>query len=150
MSGIPLHQAKKAIEACLGALDEHDQFGLVTFSSGSDVLHDRLEDASAKNRQAARKFLESVTAEGGTEMSAGLQRAAELLAQEDTDFGSSASGDILIITDGQVFGTENILERIRTKGVRVHCLGIGSARSGSIHRSTGIANRRSQPLSHSG
>jgi Ca-activated chloride channel family protein len=127
MSGTPLHQAKKAIEACLGALDEHDQFGLVTFSSDSEVFRDRLEEATAKNRQAARKFLEAVSADGGTEMSCGLNRATELLAQEDTDSGALESGDILIITDGQVFGTENILEPIRDKGVRVHCLGIGSA-----------------------
>lgn len=33
MSGIPISQAKEAIEACLGGLDEHDQFGLVTFSN---------------------------------------------------------------------------------------------------------------------
>jgi len=127
MSGTPLHQAKKAIEACLGALDEHDQFDLVTFSSGSDVFRDRLEDASGKNRQSARKFLDTVTAEGGTEMAAGLERAVELLEHADMDSGSSTWGDILIITDGQVFGTENVLERICKKGVRVHCLGIGSA-----------------------
>ena len=127
MSGIPISQAKKAIEACLGALDEHDQFGLVTFSNDSDAFRDRLDDATAKNRQAARKFLESVMAGGGTEMSVGLERAVDLLAQEDIDSGALESGDILIITDGQVFGTESILERIRIKGVRVHCLGIGSA-----------------------
>ena len=127
MSGTPLHQAKKAIEACLGVLDEQDEFGLVTFSSGSEVFRDRLEEATAKNRQAARKFLEAVTAGGGTEMSTGLERAARLLAQEDMDPDRSVSGDILIITDGQVFGTISILDRVRTKGVRVHCLGIGSA-----------------------
>ena len=127
MSGIPINQAKKAIEACLGALEEHDQFGLVTFSSDSDVLRDRIEGATAKSRQAARKFLDAVTAGGGTEMEPALQRAAELLADEDADSDASESGDILIITDGQVFGTEAILERIRKKGVRVHCLGIGSA-----------------------
>jgi len=127
MSGTPLHQAKKAIEACLGVLDEHDEFGLVTFSSGLQVFRDRLKEASTKNRQAARKFLEAVTAGGGTEMSSGLERAAELLAQEDRDPDRSASGDILIITDGQVFGTESVLDRVRTRGVRVHCLGIGSA-----------------------
>jgi Ca-activated chloride channel homolog len=127
MSGTPLHQAKKAIEACLGVLDEHDEFGLVTFSSGSEVFRDRLEEATAKNRQAARKFLEAVTAGGGTEMSTGLERAARLFAQEDTDSNRSVPGDILIITDGQVFGTVSILDRVRSKGVRVHCLGIGSA-----------------------
>jgi Ca-activated chloride channel family protein len=127
MSGTSLYQAKKAIEACLGVLDEHDEFGLVTFSGGSEVFRDRLEEATAKNRQAARKFLEAVSAGGGTEMSTGLERAAELLAQEDRDSDRSASGDLVIITDGQVFGKESVLDRVRTKGVRVHCLGIGSA-----------------------
>ena len=127
MSGTPLNQAKKAIEACLGALDEHDQFGLVTFSDGWDVLRDRLEEATGENRDAAHKYLEAVIAGGGTEMSVGLGRAADLLVQEDTGSSALESGDILIITDGQVFGTEHILEHIRKKGVRVHCLGIGSA-----------------------
>lgn len=127
MSGTPLHQAKKAIEACLSVLDEHDEFGLVTFSSGSEVFRDRLEEATAKNRQAARKFLEAVTADGGTEMATGLERATKLLVQEDRNSDRSAPGDILIITDGQVFGTESVLDRVRKNGVRVHCLGIGSA-----------------------
>jgi hypothetical protein len=127
MSGTPLHQAKKAIEACLGVLDEHDEFGLVTFSSVSEVFRDRLEEATTENRQAARKFLEAVTAGGGTEMSTGLERGARLLAQEDADPDRSVPGDILIITDGQVFGTVSVLDRVRKKGVRVHCLGIGSA-----------------------
>ncbi|HEX8894942.1 MAG TPA: VWA domain-containing protein, partial [Terriglobales bacterium] len=127
MQGTPINQAKKAIEACLGALDEGDQFGLVTFSNGTDVYRDHLQDATSKNRQAARKFLEAVIADGGTEMATGLKRAVELLEQKEADSGGLESGDILIITDGQVFGTESILERIRKKGVRVHCLGIGSA-----------------------
>jgi len=128
MTGTPLQQAKKAIEACLGVLDGHDEFGLVTFSDGTEVFRDHLEGASAEHRQAARKFLEAVTAGGGTEMFSGLERAARLLAQEDTDSDRAASGDILIITDGQVFGTESVLDRVRTKGIRVHCLGIRSAR----------------------
>jgi hypothetical protein len=37
------------------------------------------------------------------------------------------AGDILIITDGQVFGTEPILAAARATGVRLSCLGIGSA-----------------------
>ena len=127
MHGTPINQAKKAIEACLGALDEGDQFGLVTFSNGTDVYRDHLQDATSKNRQAARKSLEAVIADGGTEMGAGLKRAVEVLGQNGADSGGLKSGNILIITDGQVFGTESILERIRKKGVRVHCLGIGSA-----------------------
>ena len=127
MQGTPISQAKKAIEACLGALDEQDQFGLVTFSSSSEVFRDHLEDATSKNREAAGKFLDAVEANGGTEMSAGLERAAEVLEQRAAESGEFTSGDILIITDGQVFGTEAVVDRIRKKSVRVHCLGIGSA-----------------------
>src|SRR6516225_2823124 len=60
-------------------------------------------------------------------MSVGLQRAADLLREKEADAGVLECVDILIITDGKVFATENILERIRNQGVRVHCLGIGSA-----------------------
>src|SRR5215472_8154021 len=37
------------------------------------------------------------------------------------------NGDILILTDGQVLGTENIVAEARASGARLHCLGIGSA-----------------------
>jgi hypothetical protein len=39
-SGTPIKQAKNAIEACLGVLEEHDRFGLVTFSNGAEVFRD--------------------------------------------------------------------------------------------------------------
>ena len=39
----------------------------------------------------------------------------------------AAGGDALIVTDGQVSGTQSILERARASGIRIHCLGIGSA-----------------------
>jgi hypothetical protein len=34
------------------------------------------------------------------------------------------NGDILILTDGQVLGTENILADARASGARLHCLGM--------------------------
>jgi len=37
------------------------------------------------------------------------------------------TGDILIITDGQVFGTETILAEARATGIRLSSLGIGTA-----------------------
>jgi hypothetical protein len=36
-------------------------------------------------------------------------------------------GDLLVVTDGQVGGTEDILREARQHGARLHCLGIGSA-----------------------
>ena len=41
--------------------------------------------------------------------------------------GSGAGGDVLILTDGQVAGTEQILAQARATNIRLFCLGIGSA-----------------------
>ena len=60
-----------------------------------------------------------VDARGGTELARGFLEAAKLL--------EGGGGDILILTDGQVSGSEKILADARSAGVRLHCLGIGSA-----------------------
>lgn len=52
-------------------------------------------------------------------MAAGIRTTCDLLSQKGRD--------ILVVTDGQVSGTEDILREPRKYGVRLHCLGIGSA-----------------------
>ena len=137
MEGTPIAQAKKAIEACLGALDAEDQFGIVAFSNHAEALQAELSAATVKEREKGREFLKRINAEGGTELAQGVEAAAKLLGNEP--------GDIFIITDGQVFGTEPILARARATGVRIHCLGIGSASQdrflGDLARHTGGVSR---------
>lgn len=128
MSGTPLARAQKAIEACLASLDESDLFGLVAFDNEVESFSSRLEEASKTNRQRAREFLDKVNARGGTELAKGVEAAAKLLnLDRRPNPGEPESGDVAILTDGQVFGTEAILERVRATKARVHCLGIGSA-----------------------
>lgn len=69
-------------------------------------------------RDQAHEFLTQVSARGGTELAKGFLEAAKLL--------EGGGGDVLILTDGQVSGTEKILADARSAGVRLHCLGIGS------------------------
>ncbi|MFN8007763.1 MAG: VIT and VWA domain-containing protein [Terriglobia bacterium] len=119
MEGVPLQQATKAIEACLGALSERDTFGLVVFDDEVEAFKPDMVPASMEQRKAAREFLKRIGARGGTELAQGFLKAARLLGSE--------GGDALIVTDGQVLGTESILEKARASGIRLHCLGIGSA-----------------------
>ena len=119
MQGSPLNQAKKAIAACLGTLQELDLFGLVAFDTKVEVFKANLSEGSMENRRAALSFLDRIESRGGTELASGVEAAATLLRE--------GAGDILIFTDGQVFETETILQRARSTGVRLHCLGIGSA-----------------------
>jgi Ca-activated chloride channel family protein len=119
MQGEPLSQARKAIEACLGALSETDTFGLVAFDNEVTTFQPALVSGTREFRDRAHEFLAQVHARGGTELAAGFLAAAKLL--------QGGGGDILILTDGQVAGTEKILAEARSAGVRLHCLGIGRA-----------------------
>ncbi len=119
MAGDPLMQARKAIDACLGALAETDSFGLVAFGNDAQTFQPALVSGTRELRDRAHQFLMQVQAAGGTQLANGFLAAAKLLAGD--------GGDILILTDGQVSGTEQILAEARSTGVRLHCLGIGSA-----------------------
>ena len=118
MQGAPIEQARKAIEACLAALSESDSFGLVAFDDRVENLSAGLLPGTRENRQKAREFLSRVDARGGTELARGFLEAEHIL---------NGGGDVLILTDGQVAGTEEILAHARAAGIRLHCLGIGSA-----------------------
>jgi Ca-activated chloride channel homolog len=119
MSGTPIQQAVKSIKACLGALSEQDLFGLIAFNNHVETFQKQLLLGSRENREKAHEFLKHVEASGGTELAEGFTEAVGLLDQ--------AGGDVLIMTDGQVSGTEAILARARATNTRLHCLGIGSA-----------------------
>ena len=119
MQGAPIEQAKKALEACLGALAAEDTFGIIAFDDKVESLAPRIREGSRPNREEAAKFLATVQARGGTELAQAVQAAVEMLGH--------TAGDILVLTDGQVMGTERILPSVRAGGMRLHCLGIGSA-----------------------
>jgi Ca-activated chloride channel family protein len=119
MAGVTIAQARRAIEACLGAFSAEDEFGIVAFDNAVESFGEKLVKATRDNRDAARDFLKGIDARGGTELAAGVLEGARMLGER--------GGDILLATDGQVFGTEAIQGRIRGLGIRVHCLGIGAA-----------------------
>jgi Ca-activated chloride channel family protein len=118
MQGEPMAQARHAIEACLATLTNEDEFGLVAFDNQTESMANGLLAGTRENRDRARTFLSGIDARGGTELFAGVTAAAKILA---------GAGEIMIVTDGQVSGTEEILERAHATGVRLSCLGIGSA-----------------------
>ncbi len=119
MTGTPIQQARRALSACLSVLNPEDRFGLVAFDNTVEIFSPALAPATLEQREKAGKFLDQIDARGGTELAAGVEAAAELL--------SKASGELFILTDGQVFGTGPILARAKAAGIRIHCLGIGSA-----------------------
>jgi Ca-activated chloride channel family protein len=119
MQGVPIEQARKALAACLGALAADDEFGIVAFDDQVETFGPEMQKGDRRNRDEAGKFLAGIEARGGTELAQAVAAAVKLLGH--------SVGDILVMTDGQVAGTERILGEARAGGVRLHCLGIGSA-----------------------
>lgn len=119
MEGLPLQQAKEAIGACIGCLSEEDSFSLIAFDDTVKLFSQTLLPGSDKNREELKRFLGCIQANGGTELANGIKQAAAMLGE--------GGGDIMLITDGQVMGGEEILKAVSKLPVRIHCLGIGSA-----------------------
>lgn len=99
-------------------MTEQDLFGLIAFDSRAETWNSSLLPATRENRSSASEFLNCIDARGGTELARGFTEAARMLNE---------GGDVLILTDGQVSGTEEILAQARKVGARLSCLGIGSA-----------------------
>ena len=141
MEGAPMEQARRSVEACLGALSEEDRFGIVAFDDRVEVLSSKLLLGDSNGRLRAKEFLGSIEARGGTELLRGVEEGVGLLSDQ--------GGDVLLITDGQVYGGEEIVQEVRCTGTRIHCLGIGSASQDRfltlLSRETGGVSRFQSP-----
>lgn len=118
MGGKPFAQAKQGLLACIAALHPEDRFGVVFFGDNPVAFPGGCDAASQEHRDKAREFIHAMDVAGGTRLAGGIEAAAAMLPE---------GGDILLITDGQVFETDTIIARAHKTGIRVHCLGIGSA-----------------------
>ncbi|MDW7967493.1 MAG: VIT domain-containing protein [Thermoanaerobaculum sp.] len=118
MSGVNWEATHKACARVLGGLKPEDSFSVVVFNQGACALSEALLPATVENVEQARQFLASVEPGGGTEIISGLRAAAELAGE---------GAYVFLVTDGQVGGTDWIVQEARRVGLRLFCLGIGSA-----------------------
>jgi Ca-activated chloride channel family protein len=108
MSGDKIDQAKAALRQALATLRPADRFRLVAFSTRVVNFRDGFAPATADNVQAARGFLDGLTADGGTNIAGAL----------DAVLGSPAEEGrlpiIVFVTDGLPTVGEQSPERIAT------------------------------------
>jgi Ca-activated chloride channel family protein len=74
MSGEKIKQARSALKYGIAKLNDGDRFGLVKFSSWVDPWKKELVPAK-ENREAALKWVDTLLAEGGTDISGALDAA---------------------------------------------------------------------------
>jgi Ca-activated chloride channel family protein len=125
MSGEKIAQAKSALGQLLGGLREGDRFRLVAFSGGVRRYAEGWTTVSAQNRRDASAWIQSLEAEGGTNIAGAL---GEAFAQPPAE---EALGVVVFLTDGQAStgdtDPEHIAERAEQgRGrFRVFSFGIG-------------------------
>ncbi len=95
MTGKKIDQARKSLLYCLDNLNPEDRFDVITFNEAPDVLTQTLVPATRENVAKAKKFVENIEANGGTNIDDALKASLALFKEND-----GKENMIVFITDG--------------------------------------------------
>lgn len=95
MQGEKIEQARNAANGVLEQLHAGDRFNLIAFSTGVRLWQSELQPASAENRQAARAWINGLTAAGSTDINRSLLEGLGQLAGD-----AQRPAYMLFLTDG--------------------------------------------------
>ena len=123
MSGFPLDTAKELINNLVSGLRETDTFNLILFSGDSYQMSERSLPATQENIDKAIELIKEQKGAGGTELAEALKDALDIPTDGDT------SRNIVIITDGYIYGESDIFKLINDNlnQADFFSFGIGSA-----------------------
>lgn len=116
MMGRPLNDAVDAIQTSLDSLAEGTQVGLVTFENTATV-----QSGLTTSTQSVASLLGGLQAYGGTNISSGLQAAAEVLE------GGTGERIVVLVSDGVDGYTEDLpsaLNALNIGGITVYTVGL--------------------------
>ncbi len=126
MAGASIQQARLALEEALAALAPGDRFNVIQFNSRTEQLFPASVPAGPAELARARRWVQGLQANGGTEMLPALQAA---LADSSETGGVR---QVVFVTDGLV-GNEEQLFTFLSKSLgrsRLFTVGIGAAPNG--------------------
>jgi Ca-activated chloride channel homolog len=137
MSGASIEQAREALLTGLKTLLPTDRFNLIQFDSTHDCLFDAPVAATADNIAVARRYVEGLRADGGTEMLPALTAAFAM------PHSPEHLRQVLFITDGAVSNEAELMHVIRQGlgDARLFTVGIGSAPNGYFMRTAAQMGR---------
>jgi Ca-activated chloride channel family protein len=140
MAGDSLDQAKRALGMALGRLRTGDSFNVIQFSSITESLSPQSLTASRANVERALQYVESLDANGGTEILPAIQRALAAHGARQR-----LLRQVVFLTDGSVGNEKELFEAIRASlgESRLFTIGIGSAPNSHFMRKTAQMGRGS-------
>lgn len=127
--------AKKELLRSLASLPKDATFNIIFYSTDFRIWQKKMLEASAKNKKAARRWIEKVTANGATNIFDPLAKAFEIAGRGtfDKEYGT-ALDTIFFLSDGQpnqgkIIRPSHIIREIgrinSLKKVQIHTVGIG-------------------------
>ena len=126
MHGTSIEQARQAVLLALSGLQPSDRFNVIQFNSVTHALFPNSVDASPQRLRQAQAYVQSLQADGGTEMRTALEKALR------SDFDDNYLRQVIFVTDGSVGNEEALFQLIDTElgTARLFTVGIGSAPNG--------------------
>jgi Ca-activated chloride channel family protein len=129
MSGQAIEDAKHAAEAVVGKLEPSDDFSMVTFSNSAEVLV--TDGPIGPRRGAVLGRIEQVHADGGTNMSSGLDLG--YAQAHAAHVGDDAVRVVMLLSDGHANGGDTDPQRLAERadrafqdGIQTSAFGLGS------------------------
>ena len=145
MGGDSIAAARRALHEVMKELNEQDWISYSRF--GDKVKHELsgLQPCNMATIKQMAKLVDLTDADlGGTEMNAALISTFELgmaksfktlfTKSESQNQNHNQSKDVLLITDGDIWHVEAVIELARRSGHRIFAIGVGSAPAESLLR----------------
>ncbi|HEX3068053.1 MAG TPA: VIT domain-containing protein [Thermoanaerobaculia bacterium] len=125
MEGASMEQAKAALLLALDDLQPSDKFNIIDFDSAARPLFTESSNADRDSIAAAKQFVGTITADGGTEMMSALRIALP----EKANTASGTVRQVIFMTDGQVSNEQELFTFIHSRlgESRLFTVGIGAA-----------------------
>ena len=123
MAGESIQQAKQALFLGLSELKSEDWFNIIQFNSYTEVFSEQALPARENNIDQAKVYINSLHANGGTEIAPALNAALTNVSE------SERIRQIIFLTDGSVGNEAALFKIIKNKlnDSRLFTVGIGSA-----------------------
>ena len=137
MAGTSLTQVKQSLYTLFTRLTPEYRFNLITFASETTQLFPHVQSATESNMDNARRFVQKLEANGGTELLPALQLA---LGDNDDDLRIQ---QVVVLTDGAIGNEEQVLNTIHQQlgAQRLFMVGMGSAPNSHLMREAAMHGR---------
>ncbi len=124
-SGYAIQQSKELMRQFISGLNAEDTFTIIDFANAAKKLSDRPLANTAENREKAIAYVNSLRANGGTQLMNGINTVL--------NFPPASNGrlrSIVLLTDGLIGNDKQVIAEVQKRlkpGNRLYSFGVGSS-----------------------